>query len=438
VFGYYMKLALRSLRLNLVLTALMIIAISVGIGASMTMLTIVRAASVDPIPQKSSRLFVPQIDNFGPGGRWRGYPDFLPPVLTYFDVTAWMRARAGSRQAAMYPASLSLTPPDPAQNPIQVDARATYGDFFPMFDVPFEYGGPWSRTEDDSHAAVIVLTRALNDRLFGGADSVGKALTIGDNAYRIIGVMDKWHPSPRFYDLDGLSFSAEDQLFLPFTRAIDEQLPTDATLNCVGPGAGEGWEGLLHSNCIWMHFWVELPTAREVVRYNTFLQNYAAEQQRTGRFSWPPRVALRNVRQWLSYSQVVPSAVNTLTYVSFAVLLVCVLNAVGLMLANVMARAGAVSMLRALGATRPEVFAQIMLEAGVIGLAGGLVGLGLTELGLVSCRAVLEEDLSVLTRLHGADVLIAISVAVAAALLVGLYPTWRAMQVQPGLQLKTQ
>ena len=78
-----------------------------------------------------------------------------------------------------------------------------------------------------------------------------------------------------------------------------------------------------------------------------------------------------------------------------------------------------------------------MIEAGVIGLAGGLLGLGLTQVGLLSCRVVLEGDLSVLTRLHGTDVLIAIAVALAATLLAGLYPTWRAMQVEPALQLKT-
>ena len=58
-------------------------------------------------------------------------------------------------------------------------------------------------------------------------------------------------------------------------------------------------------------------------------------------------------------------------------------------------------------------------------------------LGLMSCRAVLQGDLSVLTRLHGGDVLIALAVALAATLLAGLYPTWRAMQIQPALQLKT-
>jgi putative ABC transport system permease protein len=439
VLAYYFNLALRSLQRNIVFTALMVIAIGVGIGASMTMLTIFRAASGDPIPQKSARLFVPQIDNFGP--RWDAavqYRDLLPPDLTYFDATALMRAHAARRQAAMYPTSLSITPPDPARNPIQVDARATDSDFFPMFNVPFQYGGPWSRTEDDSHATVVVLTRALNGLLFGGANSVGRDLGIGAKTYRIIGVLDEWHPSPRFYDVGGhgQTFSGDDQLFLPFTRAIDEQMSTDSNLNCDRARA-KGWDGLLQSNCIWLRFWVELPNARDAASYDTFLHNYAAEQRQTGRFPWPPHVALRNVTQWLSYNQVVPPAVDTLTSVSFALLLVCVLNAVGLMLANFMARSGVICVRRALGATRRAIFAQFMIEAGVIGLAGGLVGIGLTLLGLMSCRAVLQRDLSALTQLHGGDVLIALAVALVATLLAGLYPTWRALQVQPALQLKT-
>jgi putative ABC transport system permease protein len=175
-----------------------------------------------------------------------------------------------------------------------------------------------------------------------------------------------------------------------------------------------------------------------VADYQAFLHNYAAEQQQRGRFHWPPHVALRNVTQWLSYNHVVPPAVETLTSVSFALLLVCILNAIGLMLAKFMASTGVISVRRALGASHLAIFAQFMVEAGVIGLVGALVGLGLTQLGLVSCRAVLEKDLSVLTRLHSSDVLIALAMALGATLLAGLYPTWRAMQVQPASQLKTQ
>jgi putative ABC transport system permease protein len=439
VFGYYINLALRSLQRNMVLTALMIAAIGIGIGASMTMLTVFRAASGDPIPGKSAQLFVPQIDNFGPDSKMPiETDDLLPPVVTYREADAWMRLHVASRQAAMYPISVSITPSDAARNPIKVNARATYGDFFPMFDVPFKFGGPWSRGDDANHAAVVVITRELNELLFAGADSVGRDLTVGGKTYRVMGVLDDWHPTPRFYDVGGDTYSGQDQLFLPFTRAIEQQMPTVARLNCNRTGPGKGWDGLLQSNCIWIRFWVELPTARDVADYQAFLQNYAADQRNRGRFDFRPRVALRNVPQWLSYNHVVPPAVETLTSVSFALLLVCVLNAVGLMLAKFMASTGVISVRRALGASRPAIFAQFMVEAGVIGLAGGLVGLGLTRLGLMSCRVLLDKDLSVLTRLHFSDVLIAVAVALVATLLAGLYPTWRAMQVQPASQLKTQ
>ena len=62
MFGYYFDLALRSFRRNKVLTALMVLAIALGIGASMTTLTVFHILSGDPIPEKSSVLFYPQLD----------------------------------------------------------------------------------------------------------------------------------------------------------------------------------------------------------------------------------------------------------------------------------------------------------------------------------------------------------------------------------------
>ena len=62
MFAYYFDLALRSFRRNKVLTALMVIAIALGIGASMTTLTVFHVLSGDPIPGKSDRLFYVQLD----------------------------------------------------------------------------------------------------------------------------------------------------------------------------------------------------------------------------------------------------------------------------------------------------------------------------------------------------------------------------------------
>src|SRR5277367_6002537 len=149
MFAYYFRLGLRSLRRNTVLTTLMILAIAVGIGACMTALTVFRAMSGDPIPQKSSQLFVPQIDNWGPDKHTGGPPDHLEPQLSYIDVLGLMKAHAARRQTGMYASLQSLRPADPKQKPTKVFVRATYSEFFPMFDVPFKFGGPWAASDDE-------------------------------------------------------------------------------------------------------------------------------------------------------------------------------------------------------------------------------------------------------------------------------------------------
>lgn len=439
MFTYYFNLGLRSLRRNLVLTVLMIAAIAVGIGASMTTLTVFRAMSGDPIPRKSSQLYAPQIDNWGPDQHVIGSssPDGLEAQLSYIDATALMKGHAAKRQSVMYAASLWLRSPDPKQKPSKVQARATYRDFFPMFGVLFKYGGPWTAADDENRSAMVVITREINDRLFGGGNSVGKTIRLENDSYTISGVLDDWKPTPRFYDLNMKPFGAADAVFLPFTRAVDKQIHSIGSSSCTGDG-GSGWEGQLRSECIWLQYWVELPTRADVQNYRAYLNNYAAEQQRLGRFHWPAHTQLRDVRQWLQYQHVVPSEARILILVSFGFLLVCLMNAMGLMLAKIMRRTIDIGVRRALGATRGAIFAQCLIETGVVGLVGGLLGLLLTALGLWAARSLLIEDYSALAHLDIADTAIAVLLAVAASALAGLYPTWRAAQVQPAWQLKLQ
>src|SRR5580700_4708506 len=98
---YYFELAIRSLRRNVIVTALMITAIGIGIGASMSALTVLRALEVDPMPQKSDQLFTVQIDNMGPDKREPQAPqadpdEGLPHQITYRDAVALLQARRGA------------------------------------------------------------------------------------------------------------------------------------------------------------------------------------------------------------------------------------------------------------------------------------------------------------------------------------------------------
>jgi putative ABC transport system permease protein len=440
MFTYYVSLALRSLRRNVVLTALMIVAVGVGIGASMTTLTVFRAMSADPIRDKSRQLYAVQVDNWGPShkGIGTGDKDGLQQQLSYQDAVNLMAAHAAPRQAAMYRGGAALTPDNPQLRPFQVNLRVTYADFFAMFQVPFIYGSPWSGADDQNHAAVVVISRELNDKVFGGGNSVGKVLNFDGRKYRVVGVTEHWDPLPLFYDLNNGAFGKGEEAFLPFTRAIEDEMTSWGNFNCSGDIGAPGWAGRLRSECIWIQFWAEMPSAADAQRYQSQLSNYAAEQQRVGRFSWAPHVHIRNVREWLVYQRAVSDESRILVLVSFSFLLVCLINAMGLMLAKVMGRAADIGVRRALGANRNAIFGQCLIEAAVIGLAGGVLGLLLTALGLLGLRSVLSDAVGRLTHFSAIDMALAIGLAVIATTLAGLYPTWRAAHVQPAWQLKVQ
>ena len=55
MFAYYLRLAIKSIRRNAVMSALMVSAIGIGIGACMTVITVYYTMSGDPIPHKSDK-----------------------------------------------------------------------------------------------------------------------------------------------------------------------------------------------------------------------------------------------------------------------------------------------------------------------------------------------------------------------------------------------
>ena len=437
MFGYYLELAMRSLKRSPGLTALMVLAIGFGVAASMTSWSVFRAVSGDPIPWKSSQLFVPQIDMWGPQGR---DPDGDPPnAMDYTDAVALMRGHRAKLQSAMYQISPSIVPSDAAKHPINVSGHAVYGEFFPMLDVPFKYGSGWSASDDQNRAQVVVISSKLDQKLFGGADSVGKLVNVEGKDYRVVGVLNDWNPQPRFYDVvNSGGFSTEgDAVFMPFQTAIQAAIPNDGNTNCNAVPKESGFVGLQHSSCAWIAFMAELDSASAVTAYRNYLNGYARDQQQAGRFGWAPNNRLRDLPAWLDSQHVVPSDTKVSLLVALGLLLVCLVNTVGLLLAKFLRRSSEIGVRRALGAPRAAIYTQFLTEAGIVGAAGGVLGLLLTAAGVASVGWVLPKDIAALARLDVSLLVLTLLVAVIATMLAGLYPTYRASRVQPAWQLKS-
>jgi putative ABC transport system permease protein len=425
MFSYYLTLALASMRRTPVLTGLMVLALGLGIGAFMTTFTVYYLMSGDPIPHKSDVLFAVQLDNWDPNSPPTESAEDVQPQLTWQDGLNLMRADTPATQQAHMYSTGAIVVPEGDEPPFDENIRATYQTFFGMFDVPFLHGGPWDSRADDEGASVAVIGRKLSDKLFGAGNSVGKDIRLDDNYYRIVGVIDDWQPTPRFYHSDwGRAFADTEQIFIPMTRAIAEPMAPRGNTNCWAP-------------LVWTQFWAELDTPEQVAAYKDYLDNYVREQKEAGRFPRPLNTFISDVNEWLDVMGVVGNDNRVQLRLSFLFLVVCVLNTVGLLLAKFLGKSGEIALRRAMGASRGAVFTQNLVEVGTIGALGGLVGVGFAWLGLRAVES-LYRGYQHLVSLDGLLLATAVGLSVAAAIAAGLYPVWRVSRLQPAGLLKTQ
>lgn len=439
MFRYYLRLGVLSIKANPALSALMVAAIGIGIGACMTIVTIQYIMSGNPIPEKSDQLHYVRVDNWDPNEAYND-PNEPPEQMTYLDATALYSAGRATRQVISFASTRVVEPAGDDAKPFQGDTRATTGDFFTMFNVPFKYGSGWEKSADDALERVVVINESLNEQLFGGENSVGKMLTLTGEPYQIVGVLDYWVPVPLFYDLNNNEYGDPASIFLPFSVAIAGEHDSSGNTNCWKPVPDGGIEAFRNSECIWIQMWAELHSEAEKQSYLQFLDAYVEEQKLLGRFPRPLNNRIDDVQAWLDYNEVVDEDVSVLLGLAILFLVVCLLNTIGLLLAKVMRRAKDISLRRALGASKATMFAQYLVEASMIGLAGGLLGIGMTWLGLRGIENLFSAY-EFITRLVSMDwvmVLAAVALAIVSALAAALYPTWRACNVTPATQLRIQ
>ncbi|MGI2258976.1 ABC transporter permease [Shewanella sp. GXUN23E] len=431
MFSHYLDLAWRSIRKTPMMSLLMVLAISIGIGITIMTLNVHQVMSSNPAGERSDQLYSVNLWSQGPD-TWN---EFVVN-LTYPDAMNLRQSEVAGRKAAMIATGLALTSSNPDIEPKLEDVRVTDRDFFAMFAVPFLYGGPWDASIDREPARVTVIAKVINDKLFGGRNSVGEVIFLNDKAFRVVGVIDDWQVLPKFYDLHSGATDETEVVFVPFSLMAQEQY--DPWGNVSGWKYEDG--SLFTSEKTWVQFWAELNTPAERENYRNFLDGYVDSQQQLGRFTDKSRtswVRLNDVASHLEVNKVVPEDNQILIGLSLLFLLVCLVNILGLMLSKFLRRAPEVGVRRAIGASKGHIFAQHLVEVGLIGAIGGVLGL-LWAWGALHYLASQFSMEDALTRLDASIWLIAPAIAIGSALLAGLYPAWVICRTRPSVYLKSQ
>lgn len=433
---HYLRLGAISLRRQPALTALMVCIMAFGIAATSVTYAAWRVATADPMPSKASHLFFPQIDAQGPAGRGGGLdPD---RALDYIDATRLLRDHQARYQAAMYGVALLLGPMTAQGSPKLLSGHAVSPEFFPMLELPFHFGSSWSAADEAGAGHVVVIGSQLNQQLFGGHDSVGRVLTLDGHDFRVVGVMAPWNPQPQFYDLfNSQAWSNQgEQLFIPLNTAIAMQEGNNGTTNCSTGNGNSSFQALLGSTCVWLSMMVELDSPAAERHYRAYLDNYARTQQATGRYAWAPNNRLRDLPHWLAYLGVVPPDTRISSWIALSLLLVCMVNTIGLLLAKFMRRRAEIAVRRALGATRRAIHLQFLCEAALVGVAGVLLSLLLTAAGIWGMGELLLNGVASEVRFSLSLLITSALLGLLTTVLAGLYPAWTASRIQPALQLK--
>ena len=170
-----LRIAWKSLKRNRALSVLIVTGIALGVAVSTTFATVRHSYAKDPIPTKSDVLYYVRLDSWDPLKPYPGADSTLPPTqITYRDMTEIMRSDIPRRQSGMFKTALYVYPDPKIGRPFRETVRLCTADFFPMFDVPMLYGSGWDKKADAGPEPVVVLSREMNDKLFGGKNSVGK------------------------------------------------------------------------------------------------------------------------------------------------------------------------------------------------------------------------------------------------------------------------
>jgi putative ABC transport system permease protein len=391
------RLALRALARNKMRSALTMLGIIIGVGAVIAVVSIGQGANYKVqqgiAAMGTNAVFIAAGSNRA-GGVRQGYGgvktltvDDMNAVLQQIPLIKEAAPSLSNRQQVVY-----------GNQNWNTTVTGTSPAYFDIRSWPVQSGSVFSDDEVNLAANVCVIGTTVEKILFQDEDPIGKTFRIGNNPFRVDGVLASKGQSAVGQDQD-------DVIFAPYTT-VQRKIQGITWLQSINASA------------------VSQPASLAAVAPITSLLR-ERHRIRTGTdddFL---------IRTQADIEDLADQTASTMTYllggIASVSLLVGGIGIMNIMLVSVTERTREIGVRMAVGATERDVQSQFLVEAVTLSLMGGAIGI---VLGLIG-SALISNLLSWPTLISGKAIIAAAFFSAAVGIFFGYYPAQKAAQLDP-------
>ena len=389
------KLAMSSIRRNVLRSVLTLLGIVIGVGAVIAMVTLGNGASSkvqDNLAKLGSNMLIvrPGQSTFGPGGASDARAFDERDVAALKNNLTGIRGVAPTAQKQGKAVFGSLN--------YATSITGTNSDWFAVQDWTLLDGRVFSESELRAGTSVCVIGATITRELFGSQDPIGERLRIGNFSCEVIGHMAAKGQSAFGSDQDSI-------VVLPL-RTYHRRIAGNTRIGTIA---------------------ISVTEAADIPRVQRDAEDVLRERRRIVPGE-EDDFTIRDLTQILATMASTTAILTGLLGAVAAVsLLVGGIGIMNIMLVSVTERTREIGIRLAIGALERQVLTQFLVEAVVLALFGGVlgiaIGLGLAAAGAVAMDVPFNADMRVIALAFAVSALIGV--------IFGFFPARRAARLDP-------
>ena len=394
------KVSFRSLRANKMRSALTMLGMIIGVAAVIVMVAIGAGANeriAQQIASVGSNLLLVLPGSTTSGGLRSGFGS--TPTLTLGDARAVEKELSAVALAS--PSSRTSGPVVYGNQNWSTILQGVFPEYLEMRDWRTIEGRYFTQQEMDASSKVCLLGTTVAQNLFGGEDPIGKIVRIKRAPFSVVGVLEPKGQSPNGQDQD-------DIVLMPITTFL-KKLSGSAHAGSVGVLLVQAVDG---------------DHVKEAERQVTALlrQRHRIGQAQDDDFS------VRNLSEMLALAESATRIMSLLLGgIASVSLVVGGIGIMNIMLVSVTERTREIGIRMAVGARERDILSQFLIEAVLLALTGGAMGIVIGSAGAI----LISQFAGWSTVISPAAVVLAFGFSAAVGVFFGFYPARKASRMDP-------